>query len=73
MNAAQLVHIVPGQRVPNEMSPLIAMRNGKPVLAIATLGSSLIPETMGLLVGILARQRRRFGRRDGGSAAPPQY
>jgi gamma-glutamyltranspeptidase / glutathione hydrolase len=53
VNAAQLAHVVPGQRVANEMSPLIAIRNGKPVLAIATIGSSLISETMRLLVGLL--------------------
>jgi gamma-glutamyltranspeptidase/glutathione hydrolase len=53
VNVQRIASLVPGDRVPNEMSPLIAMRNGKPVLAVATIGSSLIQETLRVLVGTL--------------------
>ena len=53
VNVQRIASLVPGDRVPNEMSPLIAMRSGKPVLAVATIGSSLIQETLRVLVGTL--------------------
>jgi gamma-glutamyltranspeptidase / glutathione hydrolase len=61
VNVQKIASLVPGDRVPNEMSPLIALRKGKPVLAVATIGSSLIPETLRVLVGTLGN--------DGGLAA----
>jgi hypothetical protein len=36
------------------MAPIIAMTGAKPVLAIASVGSSLIPETVRIVVGTLA-------------------
>jgi len=51
---SQLAAIAPGDRLPTGMSPSIVTRDGKPILAIATVGSSLFPETARLLVGTLA-------------------
>ena len=42
---SQLAAIAPGDRLPTGMSPSIVTRDGKPILAIATVGSSLFPET----------------------------
>ncbi len=44
----------PGDRVPNDLSPLIALRGGKPVLAIAGIGSSNIQETVRLAGTLLS-------------------
>lgn len=46
--------IKPGDAVPQDIAPLIAMTGSRPVLAIACVGSSLIPETVRLVVGTLA-------------------
>ncbi|MGH9528888.1 MAG: gamma-glutamyltransferase [Terriglobales bacterium] len=51
---ARLAAIKPGDPVPHDMAPMIAMTGTKPVLAIASIGSSLIPETVRLVVGTLA-------------------
>jgi len=51
---ATLAAIKPGDPVPNAMVPLIAMTEAEPVLAIASVGSSLIPETVRIVVGTLA-------------------
>jgi len=51
---ARLAAIKPGDPVPQDMAPVIAMTGAKPVLAIASVGSSLIPETVRLVVGSLA-------------------
>jgi gamma-glutamyltranspeptidase/glutathione hydrolase len=53
---ARLATLKPGDRVPNEMAPVIVVADGKPILAIATIGSSLIPETARLLVGVLGNK-----------------
>jgi gamma-glutamyltranspeptidase/glutathione hydrolase len=50
----RLAGIKPGDAVPQDMAPLIAMTGSKSVLAIACVGSSLIPETVRLVVGTLA-------------------
>ena len=49
-----LAAIKPGDLLPQDESPVIAMKDGKPELAIATIGVSLLPETVRLLVGVLA-------------------
>jgi gamma-glutamyltranspeptidase/glutathione hydrolase len=54
INGYRLVHLPPGAQVPADMSPLIALRQGRPVLAIATVGSSLAQETVRLVAGALA-------------------
>lgn len=53
---ARLAGIKPGDRVPNDMTPVIAMEGTKPVLAMASIGASLMPETVRLLVGVLANK-----------------
>jgi gamma-glutamyltranspeptidase/glutathione hydrolase len=50
----RLAAIKPGDLLPQDESPVIAMKGGKPELAIATIGVSLLPETVRLLVGVLA-------------------
>jgi gamma-glutamyltranspeptidase/glutathione hydrolase len=44
----------PDRKIPSDMAPVIALRKGKPVLAIATIGASLVPETV-RLAGLLRR------------------
>jgi gamma-glutamyltranspeptidase / glutathione hydrolase len=51
--ASRLIHLQPGHRVPNEMSPVIVLREGRPVLGIATIGVSLIQETVRVLLEAL--------------------
>jgi gamma-glutamyltranspeptidase len=46
--------IKPGDLVPHDMTPAIAMAGNKPVLALASIGESLTPETLRVLVGTLA-------------------
>jgi len=53
---ARLAGIKPGDRVPNELTPVIALDGTKPVLAMASIGASLLPETVRLLVGTLANK-----------------
>ena len=53
---ARLAGIKPGDRVPNELTPVIAMEGTKPVLAMASVGSSLLPETVRLLVTTFANK-----------------
>ena len=38
----RLAAVKPGQHAPNDGAPVIALRNGKPVLAAASIGSSLV-------------------------------
>jgi gamma-glutamyltranspeptidase/glutathione hydrolase len=49
----QLGAIKPGDRVPGLDAPAIVTGRKKPVLALATVGTSLLPETVRLLLGIL--------------------
>jgi gamma-glutamyltranspeptidase/glutathione hydrolase len=51
--AARIMQLEPGQRVPNEMSPVIVLREGRPVLGVATIGVSLIQETVRVLLEAL--------------------
>lgn len=44
----------PGGHVAGDMAPVIALRNGKPVAAIASIGSSLHGETVRMTAGLLA-------------------
>ncbi|HLJ46617.1 MAG TPA: gamma-glutamyltransferase [Bryobacteraceae bacterium] len=50
----RMAAIKPGDLLPQDESPVIAIKGGKPDLAIATIGVSLLPETVRLLVGVLA-------------------
>jgi gamma-glutamyltranspeptidase/glutathione hydrolase len=56
INKYRIARLKPGDRVPNEMSPIIVMKESKPVLATAAIGSSLTAETVRLLVGILGNR-----------------
>lgn len=49
-----LAALKPGDMLPQDESPVIAMKDGKSQLAIATIGVSLMPDTVWLLVGVLA-------------------
>ena len=44
-----LVSLTPGARVPSDMAPVIVLEKGRPVFAIATIGSSVVPETVRLV------------------------
>jgi gamma-glutamyltranspeptidase/glutathione hydrolase len=49
----RLAALTPGDQVPNEMAPIIVMTAGRPSLAVASVGRSLLPETVRLLLGSL--------------------
>ena len=55
INKAMLLKLKPGERLPDSMSPVIALQDGKPVLAVACVGSSLVPETVRLVAGELPK------------------
>ena len=48
-----LVTLAPGARVPNQIEPIIVMTGGKPSLAVSSIGASLLPETVRVLLGSL--------------------
>jgi len=50
---SRLAAIQPGDRVPNDMAPVIVMRGAKPVMAVSAVGRSLIAETVRILLGTL--------------------
>jgi gamma-glutamyltranspeptidase / glutathione hydrolase len=47
----RLIHVKPGDRVPDDMAPVIVMKANKPVLAVAAVGVSLVPETVRIILG----------------------
>jgi gamma-glutamyltranspeptidase/glutathione hydrolase len=49
----QMAGLPPGGRVPSEIAPVIALRDGKPVLAAAGIGVSMMPETVRLVSRLL--------------------
>jgi gamma-glutamyltranspeptidase/glutathione hydrolase len=53
---ARLGAVKPGERIPNEEAPILVLKGAKPVLATAGIGSSLIPETVRLLLGMLGNR-----------------
>src|SRR5438270_4021616 len=53
LQQARLVAIKPGDRVPNDMAPVIALKAGQPVLAISSVGSSLMPETVRIILATI--------------------
>jgi gamma-glutamyltranspeptidase/glutathione hydrolase len=52
-----LAAVKPGARLPDPRVQTIVLRNGKPVLATAAIGSGLVPETFKILVGVLGEKR----------------
>jgi gamma-glutamyltranspeptidase/glutathione hydrolase len=63
---ARLPGMGPGAHVPSDMSPIVVLRGARPVLAIAAIGSSVVPETTRLAVGLL-----NDGNPSAWAAAPP--
>jgi gamma-glutamyltranspeptidase/glutathione hydrolase len=55
INKARLMSAKPGDRLGNDMAPLLALRDGRPVLAVATVGSSLHQENVRLVAGLLVQ------------------
>ena len=53
---SRLAAVQPGDRIPNDMAPVIVMRGAKPILALATVGSSLVAETVRILLGALGNR-----------------
>ncbi len=51
---ARLAAIKPGELVPQDEEPAIAMTGARPVLAVASVGASLVPETVRLVVETFA-------------------
>lgn len=51
----RLAAIKPGERVPDDMAPSIALDGKTPVLATAAVGSSLLAETARIILGILGQ------------------
>ena len=49
---SRLARIAPGERLPGDMAPMILLRDGRPQAAIATIGTSLVPETVRLMLGL---------------------
>ena len=49
-----LTQLAPGARVRSEMTPLIVAKDGKPALAVAAIGSSVVPETVLAATNLLA-------------------
>lgn len=47
-----LVNLAPGARVPSDMAPIIVLEGGKPLFAVATIGSSVVPETVRLVAAL---------------------
>src|SRR3546814_15127821 len=52
-----LAKLKPGARLPNPMVQTIVLKKGKPVLATAAIGSSLIPESFTMVLGIVAQKQ----------------
>jgi gamma-glutamyltranspeptidase/glutathione hydrolase len=53
-NRTALATANPAAQLPSGMGPVIALRNGRPVVAVAAIGYSLVPETVRLVGGLLA-------------------
>ncbi len=47
----RLAAIAPGGRLPTDMAPLMLLRAGRPHVAIATAGTSVVPESVRLMIG----------------------
>jgi gamma-glutamyltranspeptidase/glutathione hydrolase len=53
INKARLLKTRPGDALGSDMAPIIALRDGRPVVAVATVGSSLVQENTRLIGGLL--------------------
>jgi gamma-glutamyltranspeptidase/glutathione hydrolase len=52
-----LAAIKPGERVPHQIIDTITFKGDVPVFATASIGSSLLPETLRVLVGVLSQHQ----------------
>ena len=52
----RLAAVKPGNRIPDDMAPTIVLRETKPVLATASVGSSEVFETTRILLGMLGNE-----------------
>ena len=52
----RLALLKPGDRVPNEIACTLTFEGAKPVLATAPIGSSLIPETIKTILGVIGQK-----------------
>lgn len=50
--------ILPGSRLPHQIVDTIVLRENQPVLATASIGASLMPETLRILVSVLGQKRK---------------
>ncbi len=48
----RLAAIKPGERLPGDMAPVIVIRGGKPVMAVAAVGTSLVPDTVRMVASV---------------------
>ncbi len=53
----RLAAMKPGDRVPHEIIDTIAFAGDKPILATGSIGSSLVPESIRVLVGVLGQHQ----------------
>jgi gamma-glutamyltranspeptidase/glutathione hydrolase len=53
----RLAGMRPGDRVPHEIIDTISFNGGKPVLATGSIGSSLVPENIRVLLGVLGQHQ----------------
>ena len=51
---SMLASVKPGSLIPNDMAPVVVLKSGSPVLAVGTIGESLVPETVRILMCQLA-------------------
>jgi gamma-glutamyltranspeptidase/glutathione hydrolase len=54
---ARLATIKPGERLPHEIIDTIVFAGDKPILATASIGSSLVPESLRVLLGVLGQKQ----------------
>jgi gamma-glutamyltranspeptidase len=54
---ARLANGKPGERLPHEIIDAIVLSGDEPVLAAATIGASLVPESLRVLTGVLGQKQ----------------
>jgi len=54
---ARLASIKPGDRLPHEIIDTIVLQGDRPVLATASIGASLVPESLRVLLGVLGQHQ----------------
>jgi gamma-glutamyltranspeptidase / glutathione hydrolase len=54
LTATRFPAVKPGGRIPHDMAPLITFKDGRPVLAVATVGSSLVQESVKVMLSFVS-------------------